>query len=199
MESFGKLMFTGKVLEEQDREGSRETYAKAYAQPRFPEIRERERDFIESRSSCYIATVSETGWPYVQHRGGPTGFLKVLGPDRLAFADYPGNRQYISTGNLLSDARVSLFLMDYPRQARLKLLGTVEISEDPQIASQFAAPDGIAPKRSYIIQVAAMDWNCPKYIEPRFTEAELQAMIGPKMRAMAEKIEKLEAQLAKFS
>jgi len=139
----------------------------------------REREFIARRDSFYMASVSETGWPYVQHRGGPAGFLKVLDDRTLAFADYRGNRQYITTGNVAADDRVCLFLMDYPRRARLKIYATAEtvaLDADPDLSA--AAADeayGARVERFFRIHLKAFDWNCPQHIVPRFTEAEVAA------------------------
>ncbi len=155
-----------------------------------------ERDFIVARDSFYVASVGETGWPYVQHRGGPPGFLRVLDDRTLAFADYRGNRQMLSTGNVAADDRVALFLMDYPQRARLKLLGratVLDAREHPELVEQLAAPaERRLVERIFRVAVEAFDWNCPKYITPRFTAAEIEASVAPLRRRIAE----LEAQLA---
>jgi predicted pyridoxine 5'-phosphate oxidase superfamily flavin-nucleotide-binding protein len=155
-----------------------------------------ETDFLAARDSFYMATVTEDGWPYVQHRGGPPGFLKVLGPNRLGFADFGGNRQILSTGNLAVIDRVALFLMDYPRKERLKLLGharVLDAREHPQLADQLTPGPDLRDKveRLFLIDVIAFDWNCPKYITPRYTEAEVEIAVAPLKRRIAE----LEAQL----
>ncbi len=196
MHSFADLMFTESVRAEQQSRGSGPQYALPY---RVLEIGPDERQFIETRSSFYMATVNTQGWPYVQHRGGPPGFLKVLGRDALAFADYPGNRQFVSTGNLAGDDRVSLFLIDYTRRARLKILARASVTpvaDDPDLAAGLIAPDGITPSHIFRLQVEAVDWNCPKYITPRFSEDEIEALLGPKLRAMSARIAELEAELA---
>lgn len=196
MQSFGQIMFTEAVRAEQTRDGSRRQNERMAASVRFPEIGLDEREFIETRTTAYLASVNEDGWPYVQHRGGPAGFLKVLGPDRLAFADYPGNRQYVSLGNLAGDDRVSMILMDYPRRARLKILARAETSTAPELLAALIAPKGITPTRAIVLRVAALDWNCPKYITGRFAEPEIAALVGPKMQEMADRIAELEAALA---
>jgi predicted pyridoxine 5'-phosphate oxidase superfamily flavin-nucleotide-binding protein len=155
-----------------------------------------EIDFLTARDSFYMATVTEDAWPYVQHRGGPPGFLKVLGPNQLGFADFGGNRQMISTGNLAVSDRVALFLMDYPRKERLKLLGHVRVldaREYPQLADQLSPTPALrgSVERLFLIDVMAFDWNCPKYITPRFTQAEVEAAVAPLHQRIAE----LEAQL----
>ena len=155
-----------------------------------------EADFIASRDSFYMATVGETGWPYVQHRGGPVGFVKVLGPNLIGFADFKGNRQLVSTGNLESSDRVTLFMMDYPHRTRLKLLGharVLDAREHPDLVGQLASePLRSKVERLFLIQVISYDWNCPQYITPRFTAAELASYITPLKARIAE----LEAQLA---
>jgi uncharacterized protein len=149
-----------------------------------------EIEFISARDSFYMATVSETGWPYVQHRGGPAGFLKVIGPNQLAFADLRGNRQLLSTGNLAADDRVALILVDYPRRARLKILGHARTSDhgvDPDLDTRLG-PDspGRKVERILRINVIAFDWNCPQHITPRYTKAEVETAIAPLRARIAE-------------
>ncbi len=198
MDSYGKHMFTPNVRTEQDKVGMGERYAQVYESRLRDPLDADARAFIESRDSFYMATVSETGWPYLQHRGGPAGFLKVLGPQQIGFADYRGNKQFISKGNLRADTRVSLFLMDYPRKARLKLIGhgtMIEASDDPEL-TKLLSTDGAAPaERLMTIDLVAMDWNCPKYITPRLTEAEIETALGPRLSALNTHIESLEARL----
>jgi predicted pyridoxine 5'-phosphate oxidase superfamily flavin-nucleotide-binding protein len=146
-------------------------------------LTEDEIHFIRSRDSFYMATVSESGWPYLQHRGGKTGFLHVVSPTSLAFADYKGNRQMLSTGNLASNNRVCLFLMDYPRRTRLKILGHARVEDarqHPELVAQFATPDvQRIVERVFLLDVVSYDWNCPKYITPRYTAAEIEALVEP--------------------
>jgi predicted pyridoxine 5'-phosphate oxidase superfamily flavin-nucleotide-binding protein len=155
-----------------------------------------ETSFIASRDSFYMATVSETGWPYVQHRGGPPGFVKVLGPNMIGFADFKGNCQRVSTGNLGTTDRVALFMMDYPHRTRLKLLGHARVLDargHSELADQ-VAPESLRSKveRLFLIQVISYDWNCPQYITPRFTAAEVEKHAAPLKTRIAE----LEALLA---
>jgi uncharacterized protein len=152
--------------------------------------------FIDSRDSFYMATVSETGWPYLQHRGGPPGFVKVLGPNLIGFADFKGNRQLISTGNLETTDRAALFMMDYPNRTRLKLLGharVLDVRENPELLAELA-PEPLRNKveRLFLIQVISYDWNCPQYITPRFTAVEVEAYTA----GLKARIAELEAQLA---
>ncbi len=159
-------------------------------QPERDALTREESAFIEARDSFYMATVSENGWPYVQHRGGEPGFLRVVSATQLAFADYKGNRQMISTGNLAARDRVALFLMDYPHRERLKILGHARVEDarqHPELVAQFAEPEahGIA-ERVVLIDIISFDWNCPKYITPRYTAAEVEEAIAPLKARIAE-------------
>jgi predicted pyridoxine 5'-phosphate oxidase superfamily flavin-nucleotide-binding protein len=149
----------------------------------FDHFGEDEAAFIESRDSFYMATVSETGWPYIQHRGGPRGFLKLIDDQTLAFADYRGNLQYISAGNLSADSRVCLFLMDYAHKARLKIYARVEkvnLEDDP-VLTELVTPRGYKakPERVFRLHLESFDWNCPQHITPRFTEGEIAQAVQP--------------------
>jgi predicted pyridoxine 5'-phosphate oxidase superfamily flavin-nucleotide-binding protein len=154
-----------------------------------------EIEFIQSRDSFYMATVSESGWPYMQHRGGTKGFLRVTGPTSLAFADYRGNRQMVSTGNVAVNDRVCLFLMDYAQRARLKILGRARVEdarEHRELVTTLSTPDVQSiVERLFLIDVVSYDWNCPKYITPRYTAAEVEEAVMPLRRRIAE----LETQL----
>jgi predicted pyridoxine 5'-phosphate oxidase superfamily flavin-nucleotide-binding protein len=141
----------------------------------------REREYIAERDSFYLATVSETGWPHVQHRGGPAGFLKVLADDLLGFADYRGNRQYVSVGNLKHNDKAAFILMDYPNRRRLKILGRVEIVDmvdaSPELIATILPPlIQIAVERILLIKVVAFDWNCSQQISPRYTKSEMLSL-----------------------
>jgi len=199
METFGKIMFTPAVAAEQDRIGSRHTYARMAARSAPEGLGEDEIAFLTSRTSIYMATVSETGWPYVQHRGGPRGFLKVLDPQTIGFADYRGNQQLVSKGHLAGDDRVSIFAMDYPRKARLKLLGHARMqnAEDaPELTHALETEDAGRVERVVTISLVAFDWNCPQYITPRFDTEELSALVGPEMSKLETRIAELEAENA---
>jgi ferredoxin-NADP reductase/predicted pyridoxine 5'-phosphate oxidase superfamily flavin-nucleotide-binding protein len=181
--AFASIVFTDDVKAAQARMGSRDAYRAAeLGAAEVVELSPREVEFIAARDSFYQGTVGENGWPYVQHRGGPTGFLRVLGPKTIGYADFSGNRQYISVGNLDGDDRVSLFLMDYPAQRRLKIWGRarlVDEDKEPDLVARLESPDYRARvERGVIITVEAFDWNCPKYITPRFTEQEVRGLIG---------------------
>jgi predicted pyridoxine 5'-phosphate oxidase superfamily flavin-nucleotide-binding protein len=159
------------------------------------ELTPEEMDFIQARDSFYMATVNADGWPYIQHRGGLPGFLRILDSQQLAFADYRGNRQMLSTGNLAANDRVALFLMDYPQRTRLKILGHARVEDarqHPELVQQLAEPESHRiVERLFLIKVVAFDWNCPKYITPRYTAEEIQELVGP----LRQRITELEATL----
>jgi predicted pyridoxine 5'-phosphate oxidase superfamily flavin-nucleotide-binding protein len=186
---FAELAFTPLVKEQQQTHGSRRQYERVeqsgYAGDRLgPD----EQEYIRGRDSFYMATVSETGWPYIQHRGGPPGFLRVLDERTLGFADLRGNKQYVSVGNLAHDDRVCLFFMDYPGQRRLKILARAKFLEGAEVPQQIEAlvlPEEKAPaERAMLFHVEAFDWNCPQHITPRYTEEELTEIIEPLRRRM---------------
>ena len=181
--TFANTMFSEPVRQLQQRHGSRGQYERmarsgADEQRLGPE----EAGFIAARDSFYLATVTPDGWPYVQHRGGPKGFLEVIDAHTLAFADYSGNKQYISAGNLAVNDRFALFLMDYPNRRRLKILGHVEIFEiaavAPNLLTKMKFPERNV-ERIMLIRIAAFDWNCSRHITPRFTENEWQTHSSP--------------------
>jgi ferredoxin-NADP reductase/predicted pyridoxine 5'-phosphate oxidase superfamily flavin-nucleotide-binding protein len=179
---FAELAFTTSVRDVQKALGSRASYA-AMEQGEDSNhiLSEREAAFIQVRDSFYMASVSESGWPYVQHRGGPAGFVRVLDERTLGFADFRGNRQYVSVGNLQRDDRVALFFMDYPNRLRLKALGRVQLLDlDSKRLLELEIPDYRARvERGFLIHVEAFDWNCPQHITPRYTEREIEQLITP--------------------
>tara|TARA_R110000823_G_scaffold144958_1_gene275040 strand:- start:5506 stop:6180 length:675 start_codon:yes stop_codon:yes gene_type:complete len=197
--SYHEIAFTPRVMALQSKAGSRKGYAAMRERGRYADrLTDRETSFIGQRDSFYMASVSETGWPYVQHRGGPTGFMKVLDEKTLGFADYSGNRQYVSAGNFLHDDRVSLFFMDYPNRRRLKMLGHVRIVglDEAEILAQLEDPDyAVKIERGYMITLEGFDWNCPAHITPRFTEAEVHSA----MEELVEENRRLQAALESSS
>lgn len=186
---FLDIAMTESVRAAQARMGSEGLWEDFKGDRSFDRFTEREMAFIAARDSFYMATVSETGWPYVQHRGGPAGFVKLVDDRTLAFADYRGNRQYISVGNVAADDRASLILVDYPRRARLKIYAHVEIvalDADPGLAALVGDPAGKGrPERIFRLRLEAFDWNCPQHITPRFTEAELASALAPVQERIA--------------
>jgi hypothetical protein len=195
--SFADIAFTPAVQALQEVHGSRRAYARMAAEGSPGEgLGEREIRFLTAADSFYLATVSETGWPYVQHRGGPRGFLQAVSPTRLAFADFGGNRQYVSAGNASRDDRASLLVMDYPRRQRLKLFGRLRFADiadaDPALAAAVRAPGYRARvERVATFDVEAFDWNCPQHITPRYTREEVEAASRP----LHERIAALEAEV----
>ena len=169
--------------------GSREMWERLTEDRTFDRFTDSEAAFIEARDSFYMASVSESGWPYIQHRGGPAGFLKVLDEKTLGFADFRGNRQYISLGNIASDNRVALILVDYPHRARLKILAHMtahDLKAEPALAERLALPGYKGrPERAFTLRLEAFDWNCPQHITPRFTQAEIEAAVLPMQQRLA--------------
>lgn len=187
---FAELAFTKEVKAAQERNGSRRAYARMETgEDHHDVLGSNEAGFIAARDSFYMATVSETGWPYIQHRGGPAGFVRVLDGKTIGFADFRGNRQYVSVGNLQTETRVSLFLMDYPNRTRLKILGRARIvdANDHETLQRLSMPGyGGEVERGILISIEAFDWNCPKHITPRFTLAEIEVATAPLRQRIAE-------------
>ena len=180
---FADIAFTDSVREVQQLQGSRSGYARLDGDVDSNHLLgENEAAFIADRDSFYMASVSETGWPYVQHRGGPAGFIKVVDEKTLGFSDFAGNRQYVSVGNFIKDDRVSIFFMDYLNRRRLKLLGRVSVI-DPDNSALLASlkTDNYRARveRGFLIHVEAFDWNCPQHITPRYTEAQVEELVAP--------------------
>jgi predicted pyridoxine 5'-phosphate oxidase superfamily flavin-nucleotide-binding protein len=198
---FQELAFTPLVKEHQLEHGSRRQYERMEKSSPLGEdtLGPAEQDFLQRRDSFYMASVSQTGWPYLQHRGGPKGFVRVINPSLIGFADLRGNKQYVSLGNFEHDPRVALFFMDYPYQTRLKILGRVEVHEDDPEAAGLIESFRPANKadvieRVILIHVEGFDWNCPQHITPRYTQEELAATLEPVRKRM----EALEAENARL-
>lgn len=191
------IAFGDQVRATQKQNGSAMAYSKErVGNPDNDEFGEAEIAFMQNCNSFYMATIGETGWPYVQHRGGPMGFIKLLSATRFVIPDFRGNRQYISLGNFKTNNRVSLFFMDYPRQARLKVfakVSVVDIENNLEIKQLF---ETMATKfkieRALEFRLEAFDWNCPKYITPRYTENDVKLFTGKLLNRISE----LEAELA---
>jgi uncharacterized protein len=182
---FAQLAFTPLVKEQQVKHGSRHVYARSeHSFDPGNRLGPYELEFIAQRDGFYMASVSESGWPYIQHRGGPKGFLRVVDDQTLGFADLRGNKQYISRGNLQHDDRVSLFLMDYPGLQRLKILGRARFYEDSDEAQKWIerlrVPTEKTPaERAVVIHIEAFDWNCSQHIVQRYTQEELEPALAP--------------------
>ncbi|MET0444312.1 MAG: pyridoxamine 5'-phosphate oxidase family protein [Pseudorhodoplanes sp.] len=191
---FMDIAATPSVKAAQAENGSAHLWTDFKGHRAFDRFTENEVEFLAERDSFYIATVSETGWPYVQHRGGPRGILRVIDDRTLAFADFAGNRQYISLGNLGADGRVSLILMDYANRRRLKIFAHAEVksvADNPDLAAKVATP-GYRGKveRIFVLHLDAFDWNCPQHITRRFDEADVVKAVG----SLQARIEALEAE-----
>jgi uncharacterized protein len=193
---FAELAFTPAVRKQQQIHGSRHLYERVEQSTDLGDsLGPDEQGFLQASDGFYMASVTETGWPYIQYRGGAKGFLHVLDERTIGFADLRGNKQYISVGNLKHDGRVALFFMDYPHQSRLKILGRAKVHEGTEEArkliEQLRVPEEKSPaERAFVIHVEAFDWNCPQHITPRYTEAELAKALEP----MRRRIDALEAE-----
>ena len=198
---YAGIAFTDQVQQVQERYGSQGFYgakaASALADRSGPDaLGPHERAYLAERDTFFLASVGETGWPYVQHRGGPMGFLRVLDDHTLGWADFKGNLQYVSVGNLAHDDRVSLIVLDHAGQQRLKIFGrarVVDAEEDPELVERLTPPDaGAVVERGIVVAVEAFDWNCRQHITPRYSAAELE----PVHAAMRERLAAAEAEIA---
>lgn len=178
---FAEIAFTESVRQVQQEQGSRANYTGMDKGDDYNHrLSDNETSFLAKRDSFYMSSISETGWPYVQHRGGPVGFIRVLDQQTIGFADFRGNRQYVSTGNFRKNDRVSLFFMDYPNRRRLKLLGCIrELGKEESALLSQLKTDGYRAliERGFVIKVVGFDWNCPQHITPRYTEAQINELI----------------------
>ncbi len=193
---FLNVLASPAVKAAQEANGSRAAQARHDAASPEPDLlSEREAEFIAVRDSFYMATVGHDGWPYMQHRGGPAGFVKVLSERAFGFADFRGNRQYVTVGNLAVDNRAAFFFMDYANRARLKVLGrvrAVDLGADQSLANALIVPGYRAlPERGLIVDVEAFDWNCSQHITPRYTVEQLE----PAVEALKARIAELEVEL----
>lgn len=198
MKSFAEIAFTPAVQAFQAKYGSRDAHVSMQYEAGPGEgFGIRETEHLANADSFYMATIIETGWPYVQHRGGPRGFLRVISPTRLSFADFSGNRQYVTVGNSARDERVSIIVMDYPNKRRLKIMGRLRFEEigaaDPELVFAVDLPDYRARvERVGVIEIEAFDWNCPRHITQRYTLADIDAALKP----LHDRIARMEAEIA---
>lgn len=176
---YTEIMFTDNVKNIQEEQGSRQSYSRFEDGEDYNNILgPKEAEFIMERDSFYMASVSETGWPYVQHRGGPKGFVRILDEETIGFADFRGNKQYISAGNFKGDDRASLFFMDYKNKRRLKMAGRVSLIDDNEVIDQMTIQDYKGKvERGFVIKIEAFDWNCPQHITPRYTKEDMQPLM----------------------
>jgi len=180
--SYASLAFSDPIKALQERYGSRQTYARVEKHTTFSGLTLNEAGFIADRDSFYIASYGENGFPYIQHRGGPKGFLHLIDDSTLGFVDFRGNKQYISVGNVITHPQVSLILVDYPQQTRLKIYAEAEIVELADRPELFSQLDPTAykhtPERMMLLHVKAFDWNCPQHIIPRYTSEEINEALA---------------------
>jgi uncharacterized protein len=176
--NFASLAFTPEIKALQDKHGSRHSYERLEKHGVVNGLSKNEIEFIGQQDSLYMASMGENGFPYIQHRGGPKGFVKVLDGNTIAFIDFSGNKQYISVGNLVTNKNVSIIMVDYPSRSRLKLYAKAEVFElkdRPDLLKRLSVEDYIyKPERMMVFTLEAFDWNCPQHITPRYTEAEIE-------------------------
>lgn len=196
--NFAEIGFSSAAKKLQEKHGSRATYSRMEKQTTYTGLGKYEQSFIAQRDSFYMATTGENGFPYIQHRGGPKGFLKVLDENRLGFIDFKGNMQYISVGNLMTNNKVSLFMVDYPNKRRLKLYAKaeiVELNDNPELLQKLDLEEyKFKPERMMVFNIEAFDWNCPQHITPRFTVEEIEEVLKPQY----EHIKNLEDEIAEL-
>ncbi|MDC8103393.1 pyridoxamine 5'-phosphate oxidase family protein [Chryseobacterium sp. PTM-20240506] len=194
--NYANTAFTEVIKAIQEQQGSRDIYERMEKQSYRDGLTEVEKGFISGMDSFYLASFGENGFPYIQHRGGPKGFVKVIDKETLGMIDFSGNKQYISVGNIVTNNKVSLIMMSYPMRARLKIYAkaeVIEIEDDPALFKELKPNDyKFKPERMLIFRIEAYDWNCPQHIIPRYTESEITEILGPKL----EYIEKLEEELS---
>lgn len=200
--NFAEIAFTDAVKALQEKHGSRKGYERMEKFNIVDGLSENEMNFISNRDSFYLASIGEKNFPYIQHRGGPKGFVKVLDKNTIGFIDFSGNKQYISVGNFATNNNVALIMMDYPARARLKILAKAEIIElkdNPELLSKLGLGDyQFRPERMMLFHIEAFDWNCPQHITPRFTLEEIQIAFEPKFQYISkleEEIENLKSRL----
>ena len=193
--NFGAIAYSAAVKAMQEKLGSRASYARMERDTYVDGLTENEIDFIAQRDSFYMASIGESEYPYIQHRGGPKGFLKVLDSKKIGFVDFKGNMQYITVGNLATNNRVALIMVDYPARARLKFFAKasiVELKDDPSLYNLLDLDEyKFRPERMMVLDIEAYDWNCPQHITPRYTAEEIELAFAPQK----EYVLKLEAEL----
>lgn len=201
--NFASLAFTDAVKEMQKKMGSRKSYARMERETYVDGLTENEIDFIVQRDSFYMASIGENVFPYIQHCGGPKGFVKVLDAKRIGFIDFKGNVQYISVGNIATNNNVALIMVDYPGRTRLKILAKAEIVELKNDDSLFEFLDlgeyKFRPERMMVLHIEAYDWNCPQHITPRYTVEDIEAAFAPQRNqiiALQNEVKELKAKLS---
>lgn len=176
--NFAEIAFTPEVKAMQEKQGSRESYTRMEKKTFVDGLTRYEIDFISQRDSFYMASFGVNEYPYIQHRGGPKGFLKVLHSKRLGFIDFRGNKQYISVGNIATNNNVALIMVDYPAKARLKIYAKaeiIELADEPELYDLLDLEEyAFRPERMMVLNIEAYDWNCPQHITPRYTAEEIE-------------------------
>lgn len=201
--NFAEIGFSAAAKKLQEQFGSRSSYARLESKTFYNGLSQYEQDFISQRDSFYLATCGENGYPYIQHRGGPKGFLKVLDANRLGFIDFKGNMQFISVGNITTNNKVSMILVDYPNRKRLKIYAKaeiVELKDNPELHQLLDLETySFQPERLMVLHIEAFDWNCPQHITPRFTVQEIEEVLQPQyehIKNLESEIVELKAKLA---
>lgn len=193
--NFASLAFTDEIKALQEKYGSRHNYERVEKRNVISGLTENEVEFIEHQDSLYLASFGENGYPYIQHRGGPTGFVKVLDNSTLGFIDFSGNKQFISIGNLATNKNVAVIMVDYASRSRLKIYAkatVVELNDQPDLLTKLALKDyAYKPERMIVVKIEAYDWNCPQHITPRYTAGEIEEAFAPQR----EYITKLEQEI----
>jgi predicted pyridoxine 5'-phosphate oxidase superfamily flavin-nucleotide-binding protein len=184
--NFAQIAFTDAVKKLQEKHGSRDSYERMEKFNVSDGLTEGETSFIENRDSFYLASIGANEFPYIQHRGGPKGFLKVLDSKRLGFIDFTGNKQYVSVGNMATNNKVSLIMIDYPTRTRLKIFAkaeVVELKDSPELYDLLNLENyKFRPERMMIFHIEAYDWNCPQHITPRYTVEEINEAFLPQKK-----------------
>ncbi len=194
--NFAEIAFTDSVKKLQDKHGSRSSYERMEKFNEVNGLTDNEVSFVQDRDSFYLASIGVKEYPYVQHRGGPKGFLKVLDSKRLGFIDFIGNKQYVSVGNMATNNNVSLIMIDYPTRSRLKIFAkaeVIELKDNPELYDLLDLKDyKFRPERMMVFNIEAYDWNCPQHITPRYTTEEIEKAFLPQQEYIASLEEKIE-------
>ncbi len=197
--NFGEIAFTDAVKKLQEKYGSRNSYSRMEKFNVIDGLTDSEISFIQNQDSFYLASIGSNNFPYIQHRGGPKGFLKILDANRIGFIDFTGNKQYVTVGNMATNNNVSLIMVDYPSKSRLKIYAKseiVELKDNPSLYEKLNLKNyKFRPERMLILNIEAYDWNCPQHITPRYTVKEIEQAFEPQQKY----IEKLEAQIVELT
>lgn len=200
--NFAEIAFTDSVKKLQEQHGSRRGYERMEKFNNVDGLTMNEVTFIQNRDSFYLASIGVKEFPYVQHRGGPKGFLKVLDSKRIGFIDFVGNKQYVSVGNMATNNNVSLIMIDYPSKTRLKIFAkaeVVELKDNLELYDSLQLEDyKFRPERMLIFNIEAYDWNCPQHIIPRYTVDEINDAFSPQqeyIKSLEKEIKELKEQV----